>query len=458
MSFTVMHLGLLAVLAQTPASSPAVDAKLESRVCEKVNGYRSLPLNSLMSAGTSGPVACYSAKAGRTFFVYPAAASGGKAGADLCIGCYEHIPQSVIRPRVVATLPELRGAATTLDDEGHVWVFAGAGGSGEVNIFRSARPDDIEAFLPAGRLNLREPQVFHQPRGGFLVLDSEVGDQSTRLRFRTGSGDRHWSEPRSLCDVPGTQQAVSWQQGDKIGVLLAVRPPDNSEVKATRIYYLETADDGKTWVNAARQAVEVPIRDGVGSAPVREYAITRVIHLQDVNFDSRGNPVGILVMSRASQLGRPSAPGRRLWTTLRYTGREWEDNAVIYSDNDDDGGCIHIDEGLLYEVVAPTMPGPAAKMPGGDMYIWRSKDQGRSYNKQPLTEGSGLMHNLARRPLNAHPHFYTLWFGAAPPDEQAPARLFFADKGGLVHALPPKMDEDVVKIELLETEPHEHKH
>jgi hypothetical protein len=81
------------------------------------------------------------------------------------------------------------------------------------------------------------------------------------------------------------------------------------------------------------------------------------------------------------------------------------------------------------------------------MVMWESQDQGQSWAKvKALTANSPRNHTYARRPVNAHPDFYSIWADGDPlkPSE---SHLYFCTRDGAVFRLPPTMAADAAKPE-----------
>jgi hypothetical protein len=63
-----------------------------------------------------------------------------------------------------------------------------------------------------------------------------------------------------------------------------------------------------------------------------------------------------------------------------------------------------------------------------------------------LTQGGEYNHTYARKVVNAHPEFWTIWADGSAL-EPTPSRLYFATRDGKVHRLPAKMDGSTAKPE-----------
>ena len=155
-------------------------------------------------------------------------------------------------------------------------------------------------------------------------------------------------------------------------------------------------------------------------------------------FDAEGRPILLYLTSRGWEPGPKNAP--YVWHTARWTGDEWEIRGSIQSDNNYDMGSLYVEPDGLWRIIAPTETGPQPYNPGGEVAMWLSKDQGRSWKKiKQLTHDSEFNHTYCRRPLDAHPDFYALWadgHGRKP----SPSRLYFTNRNGdHVWRLPPTM-------------------
>jgi hypothetical protein len=138
----------------------------------------------------------------------------------------------------------------------------------------------------------------------------------------------------------------------------------------------------------------------------------------------------------------------RTWTIAHWTGRQWEIRPAFTSDNNYDMGSLWIDDDA-WRIIAPTEAGPQPYNPGGEVALWTSRDEGRTWQQtKQLTRGSERNHTYVRRPVNAHPDFYAFWadgHGRQPSLSQ----LYFCDRAGNVYFLPREMDADTATPERL---------
>ncbi len=171
-----------------------------------------------------------------------------------------------------------------------------------------------------------------------------------------------------------------------------------------------------------------------------------LVYLKDMVFDREGRPVIYYVTSRSWKPGPES--GLHEWYVARWTGTEWRFNSILTSDNNYDMGSLYLEEPNLWRIIGPSGRGPQAFNPGGEVEVWKSHDQGESWQKERVLTGSRLVnHTHVRRPVNAHPDFYAFWADghARRPSE---SRLYFTDKtGSNVWRLPFRMSTDFARPE-----------
>jgi hypothetical protein len=137
-----------------------------------------------------------------------------------------------------------------------------------------------------------------------------------------------------------------------------------------------------------------------------------------------------------------------VFTTARWTGRNWELNGTIWGDNNYDTGCLHVEAIDRWVMMLPSDTGPQPYNPGGEVVMWLTKDLGRSWYKKPLTEDSEFNHTYVRRPVNADPDFYAYWADGHGRD-LSKSRLYFANQEGDVFRLPWQMSTPYAKPEKL---------
>jgi hypothetical protein len=171
----------------------------------------------------------------------------------------------------------------------------------------------------------------------------------------------------------------------------------------------------------------------------------RNVYLKDLAFDSAQRPVILYLTSGGWESGPQNDP--RIWQTARWTGTKWDINGSIQSDNNYDTGSLYVERDDLWRIIGPTQRGPQKYNTGGEVAMWTSSDQGKTWSMvKQLTRDSPLNHTYCRKPVDAHPDFYALWadgHGRQP----STSHLYFCDKEGKVRMLPPRMEEEFTRPE-----------
>ena len=237
---------------------------------------------------------------------------------------------------------------------------------------------------------------------------------------------------------------ISNRRGGLVATAFNYHPAPVGLNARTNLYYLQTDDMGKTWRTAAGKIVATPITEKHNDALVFDYeAEHKLVYLKDINFDAAGRPVVLYLTSGGYAPGPKNGP--REWFTAHWTGDSWQRRAFTTSDHNYDFGSLYVEDGL-WRIIAPTEPGPQPYGAGGEMVMWTSRDEGRTWTKlKQLTHDSKLNHTYPRRPVDANPQFYALWADGNPL-ERSESRLYFTDReGSHVWRLPAQMDSEFAR-------------
>ncbi len=406
------------------------------------------------------PFAHYAPEVDRTFFCYGGTAEGENRLLHM-VSYYDHASRTVPRPAILldkATEDAHDNPALMLDGEGHIWVFSNAHGrSRPAFIHRSVEPWAIDRFEQVAETNFSYSQPWWLPGRGFLFLHTlyagpeEGGPPRRRLFWSTIDAEGDRSEARQLAGVELGNYQVSWRAGSKVGTAFNYHPEPVGLNARTNLYYLETDDTGRTWRNAAGEAVKTPLRRPENPALVHDYRSDGLlVYLKNVQFDRRGRPILLFLTSRGYASGPENDP--RAWRTARWTGEEWEILPVTQSDNNYDYGPLYVEPDGTWRLIAPTATGPQPYNPGGEVAIRVSEDRGRSWREvKRLTADSERNHTYVRRPVNAHPDFYALW-ADGNARESSESRLYFTDReGSRAWRLPARMAGEVADPEPMAT-------
>jgi len=375
------------------------------------------------------PLAVYAPAVGKTFFVYGGSPDGSRA--LLClIGSYDHQTGLLARPVVVHDKRPVNdphdNPSLNIDPEGYLWVFvSGRANSRPGFIYRSVAPYDPSRFERVGQRTMTYPQPWYVPRQGFLHLLTQY-TKGRELYWETSAEIGRGGATRKLAGFGGHYQ-TSGARGGKVASFFNYHPGGNVD-KRTNLYYAQTTDFGATWTTAAGVPLTLPLAAIQNPALVHDYAAEgRLVYTCDLNFDAAGNPILLYVVSRDYRPG--PAGGEREWTVAHWRGGRWEFSTVAKSDHNYDMGSLYVqrDEWL---VIAPTDVGPQKWGTGGDMVLWASKDEGRTWTRRrTITEKSEFNHSYARRPRDAQDPFFAFW-ADGNPDQPSPSRMYFTDSKG----------------------------
>ncbi|HEY3395315.1 MAG TPA: BNR-4 repeat-containing protein [Lacipirellulaceae bacterium] len=396
------------------------------------------------------PIAIYSAAANKSFFCY-----GGTTGKTRELACmvsyFDHDTGTVPRPRIL--LVKLTGDAhenptLQIDEAGHLWIFCNTHGPAENSyIFRSRLPYSIDEYERVARTNFSYSQPWHAHASGFMFLHTRYTSGRRLLHWMTSADGREWSASAQLAAIEQGHYQISSQNGRRIATAFNFHPKRGGLNARTNLYYLETADMGATWCTATGDIVTTPLTEVRNPALVEDFeAEGKLVYLKDISFDIAGRPVILFLCSQGYAPG--PAAGERIWFTAHWTGDKWVRRRFAASDHNYDFGSLYIDDGR-WQIIAPTDAGPQPGMTGGEMVLWISRDEGRTWTKQKqLTQNSQLNHTYSRRPVDAHPEFYALWADGNPL-ERSESRLYFTDReGSQVWRLPVQMEGDFAKPEI----------
>jgi hypothetical protein len=369
------------------------------------------------------------------------------------VSYYDHKTGQVPRPTILMdkrTSDAHDNPTIMIDGAGHIWVFSSSHGTARPSyISRSTEPYSIGEFERVAKTNFSYPQAWWVEGKGFLFLHTKYRGGHRTLRWMTSKDGLTWSRPRTLAYILGGDYQMSWPHEGKVGTCFNHHLMKGPNWRR-KLYYLETEDFGKTWKTVDGKVVRPPLKDVINPALVHDFeAEGPNVYLKDMNYDSKGRPVLLVVTSKGYEAGPKNAP--RTWTTARWTGTRWEIRKAFTSDSNYDMGSLYIEPDGTWRIIAPTEQGPQAYNPGGEMVVWTSADKGNTWKRLlQITSNSRRNHTYARRPLNAHEDFYAFW---ADGDARKPSesRLHFSDKSGKnVRRLPAVMNADFAKPEVVE--------
>lgn len=387
------------------------------------------------------PLAWYAREANKTFFCY-----GGTNDANSTlyhmVSYYDHATGMVARPTTLLdkkTTDAHDNPVINIDDKGHVWIFSSSHGTARPSyISRSVKPYDIDEFELVWTGNYSYPQPWFMPGKGFLFLHTYY-KRGRGLNTWTSPNGADWTERTLISHIEMGQYQISFPCGGKVGTAFNMHPTPKGLNWRTNLYYMETDDFGATWKAVDGKTLDTPLTDAANPALAAEFQSTgRLVYMKDLNYDSQGNPIVLVLTSGGYESGPKNDP--RTWTTARWTGSTWKIREGFESDNNYDTGSLYVESDTTWRVVAPTQTGPQPYNPGGEIAMWLTEDAGATWRMvRQMTGDSEFNHTYVRRPVGARPDFYGIWadgHGRRP----SKSRLYYCNRDGDVFMLPEEMD------------------
>lgn len=401
------------------------------------------------------PIAVYCKAVNKTFFCYggtTARKDGDRQDLLHMVSYFDHNTGKVPRPVILLdkhTDDAHDNPVLMVDDTGYIWIFSPSHGTGRPShIHRSRKPYSIESFDQTMVTNFSYAQPWWLPGKGFLFLHTRYA-QGRNLFWMTSKDGLTWNEPHQLGKIDMGDYQISWRDGDRLVTAFDFHPHPLGLNGRANIYYLETRDEGATWTTATGKPVTLPLSQANNPALIYDSRSKGLlVYLKDIAFDAQHHPVILFLTSKGYESGPKNDP--RQWQTARFTGTNWTFNPFTVSHNNYDHGSLYIESDGTWRIIAPTEMGPQPYNPGGEVAMWVSNDQGKSWKKvRQLTHDSALNHTYVRKPLDAHPDFYAIWAdgNARKPSE---CHLYFTNqKGDHVWRLPEKMTGDFAAPEVV---------
>jgi|GEM_PF-337974 len=400
------------------------------------------------------PLAVYSEKADKTFFVY-----GGTTGEDkrylLCmVGEYDHQTGKVSKPVVVHDKQGVDdphdNPVVLIDDHDYIWVFVSGRGDRRTGFkYRSRNPLSIDAFDMVTSEEMTYPQPWNTSEGFIHLFTKYTGIR--QLYFETSADGETWTEDRLLAAMPeregersGHYQISSMYRNNKVGTFFN-RHPDGNVDKRTDLYYVQTTDFARTWTTVEGNPVEIPmVKVDIPARVINYSSMGKNVYIRDMMFDDDGNPVCLYIRSNGHEPGPVSGPYE--WCITRWTGKKWTTHVITTSDHNYDMGSIYI-SGKRMKLVAPTETAPQLWGVGGEIVLWESGNRGKSWKKaKQITQNSRYNHSYVRRPVNYKAPFCFFW-ADGHPHEFSKSQLYFGDLEGNVWRLPYEMNDPAAEPE-----------
>jgi hypothetical protein len=431
------YLATTSAFAQPPVPPP------EAQANDKDDGYRGIwfelgqksEYGDKYSGGLATytanhvPMAVYAKEVDKTFFVYGGAKQGRRRLLAM-VSYYDHKRKVVPRPTIVCDKQGVDdphdNPSLCIDQRGYLWVFvSGRSRARPGLIYRSLKPYDIERFDLVQQREMTYPQPrWIEGQGMFFLFTKYT--RGRELYWSASADGESWSDDKLFAGFGGHYQ-TSHQRGRLVFTAFNWHPDGNVDAR-TNLYYLSTDDMGRTWRNVRGEQVETPLIKPGNTALVRDYrAEKQLVYIHDLDLDRRGHPVILYITAADFVPGPKSDP--RWWTVAHWTGAEWEYARVVRANHNYSTGALCIEDGR-WRIIGPAKRGPQPIGAGGEVAIWTSTDEGKTWSKQrDVTRNSAMNHNYVRRPLNAHPDFFLFW-ADGDPEQFSQSRLYFSNQAG----------------------------
>ncbi|MRX46589.1 BNR-4 repeat-containing protein [Pedobacter puniceum] len=415
------------------------------------------------------PFSIYVKEVHKTFFCYGGSDASGKTLLHM-VSYFDHQTGMVPKPTVVLdkkTDNAHDNPVMNIDKEGYIWLFSTAHGTNSPSyIHKSKKPYDINEFeeIKATKLvngevvamnNFSYLQTWYQPDNGFInlfthydrkVIPGQPSKPRRTISFMISQNGVNYTEWKDIAAIEEGHYQTSGSYGTTVGTSFNFHPVkvgENGLNYRSNLYYLQTSDFGKSWQNAKGETLSTPLKTVNNEALVKDYYSKGLnVYINDLAYDETGKPVILYLTSKGYEAGPEKGP--RTWHTARFTGENWEINPITTSGNNYDMGSLYIDDKGIWRVIGPTTMGPQPYNTGGEMVMWTSKNQGKTWKSKALTANSIYNHSYARRPVNVHPDFYAFW-ADGHGREKSVSRLYFSDIKGRVYQLPTEINTDFIK-------------
>ncbi|MFO7936859.1 MAG: BNR-4 repeat-containing protein [Kiritimatiellia bacterium] len=400
------------------------------------------------------PMAWYAEEVDKTFFCYGGTDENNSTLLHM-VSFYDHESGTVARPTLLLdkkTTDAHDNPVINLDDKGYIWIFSSSHGTERPSfICRSVKPYDIDKFQLMWQGNYSYPQPMYYSGRGFMLMHTWYQPGRGMFLMTSNPDGTEWSSRKKISYIErGHYQVSNIWQGRKTGTAFNMHPKKKGLNWRTNLYYMESDDFGKTWRTAGGRMLDIPLSKADCPALVAEYESKgRNVYMKDIQFDSQGNPLILVVTSKGYQAGPENGP--REWIVHHWNGKNWEAlETGIQSGNNYDTGSIYVESDTVWRIIGPTRLGPQPYNPGGEISMWLTRDAGRKWEEvHRMTNNSERNHTYVREPVNAHPDFYGFWsdgHGRKP----SKSLLYFCNKSGDVFCLPIMMSGDFVRPEPVE--------
>ena len=403
------------------------------------------------------PLAIYSPVAKKTFFVYGGTTSAEEKHLLCMVSYYDHKIRLVPKPTVVHDKLGIDDPhddpSIAIDKNGYLWIFVSGRGRRRPGFkYRSDLPFDVNSFSEISEEEMTYPQPLWDDDLGFFHFFTKYSGVR-ELYYESSKDGKSWTDDTLLAGIKeeGAEKSGHYQVSGKNSDLICTffnRHPNGIVDKRTDLYYAQTLDFGKTWTTIEGKELQLPMAKVDCGARLIDYASkAKNVYLKDLNFSKDGYPICLYITSGGHKPGPENDP--REWRVTYFNGTSWKTHVVCKSDHNYDMGSLYIN-GKIWTVIGPTDDGPQKYQTGGEIEIWKSRDEGRSWKKKKIvTKNSKQNHTYVRRPINAKDPFSAFW-ADGDPNGFSKSFLYFSNSNGKkIYQLPYDMTDDFTQPKLV---------
>ncbi|MCB0687323.1 MAG: BNR-4 repeat-containing protein [Saprospiraceae bacterium] len=410
------------------------------------------------------PFAIYRQEVDKTFFCYGGTNEDNSTLYHM-VSYFDHKTGKVAKPTLVLdkqTIDAHDNPILSMDRQGYIYLFSTSHGRSRPSyVHRSAKPYDINKFVPVDATKIEDGktvpmdnfsymQTWYVPDQGYVSFFTKYNYPADRtICFMTSKDGKEWSAWNRIAAIQKGHYQISAVQHGTAASAFNYHP--DTETKnglnwRTNLYYVQTKDFGKSWQSVDGQKLDLPLTEVKNPALIHDYDSENLnVYLKDITFDPDGNPVVLYITSKGFEAGPKNDP--RTWRIAHWKNGQWQINDITTSNNNYDTGSLFIERDGSWRLIAPTADGPQSYNPGGEIVMWISHDEGKTWTKvKQMTQGSPYNHNYARRPVQANPQFYSLW-ADGNGRQISPSSIYFCNQQGDVFRLPTKMNTKMMKPE-----------
>ncbi len=399
------------------------------------------------------PLAIYAPEVNKTFFVYGGTTKKDERHLLGMVGSFDHTTGMVSKPLVAYDKKDVDdphdNPTISIDDDGYIWIFVSGRNTKRLGVkLKSTVPFSIERFEIVSTSEFTYPQIWHTENGFFHFFTKYSGVRE--LYFETSKHGNTWAPTKKLAGIPSGKDGKSghyqvsnqYDNGKKFGTFFNRHINGHPDTR-TDLYYIETSDYGASWTTIDHRNISIPINTVADPTRVIDYhKQSKNVYMKDMAFDKGGNPICLYITSGGHEPGPKNAPYE--WRVTSWNGKKWLTSIICASDHNYDMGSLYVEDDI-WKVVGPTADGPQKYGVGGEIVVWTSKNDGKTWQKKnQITTNSTLNNSYVRRPLNNKAPFNFFWANGNP-EKISSSELFFGDFEGNVYQLPYDMKSDFAK-------------